>query len=103
MSKRSRKANFSNAETRVLLEEVGLEKTTLSSCFSNGVSNCKKRPIWAEFQVKVNTCCVAHRSVADFKEKWVALKRSMKDRLKDQKVMGGGQPLPTVDFENVIY
>ena len=34
--------NFSNAETRVLLKEVGLEKTTLSSCFSNEVSNSKK-------------------------------------------------------------
>ena len=101
-NKRSRKANFSNAETRVLLEEVGLEKTTISSCFSNEVSNSKKRAIWAEIQVKVNSCGVAHRSVADLKEKWGALKRSVKDRSKDQKVTGGGRPLPTVDFEDVI-
>ena len=82
-NKSSRKVNFSNAETRVLLEDVGLEKTTLSNCFSNEVSNSKKRAIWAEIQVKVNSCAVAHRSVADLKEKWGALKRSVKDRSKD--------------------
>ena len=83
-NKRSRKAKFGNPETReILLEEVGLEKTMLSSCFSNEVSNSKKRAIWAEIQVKVNSCGVAHCSVADLKEKWGALKTSVKDQSKD--------------------
>ena len=56
------------------------------------------RRIWAEIKVKVNSCDVAHHSVVDLKEKWEALKRSMKDRLKDQKVTGGGRPVPSVDF-----
>ena len=77
-NKRCRKANVSTAETRVLLEEVGLEKASLSSCFSNEVSNSKKRAIWADIQVKVNSYGVAHRSVADLKEKWGALKRILR-------------------------
>ena len=106
--KRNRKANFSNAETRVLLEEVGLENTTISSCFSNEVSNSKKRAIWAEIQVKVNRalwcgapqCCRLEGEVGGGHSK--CFKRSVKDRSKDQQVTGGGRPLPTVDFEDVI-
>ena len=49
-NKRCRKANFSNAETRVLLEEVGIEKNMLSSCFSNEITNSMKRAVWAKIQ-----------------------------------------------------
>ena len=46
---RCRKANFSNTETRLLLEEVGIEKNTLLSCFSNEITNSKKRSYGRRF------------------------------------------------------
>ena len=42
------------------------------------------------------------RSVAELKEKWGALKRGFKDRVCDQKVTGGGRPLPAATYEDLV-
>ena len=53
-------------------------------------------------QNRVNACGVAYRTVDELKEKWGGLKRGVKDRIRDQKVTGGGKPLPPPDFEEVV-
>ena len=100
--KRARKANFSSLETSVLLEEYAAEKDLLQCSFSTEVTNKKKRAAWEVIQNRVNACGVAYRTVEELKEKWGGLKRGVKDRIRDQKVTGGGKPLPTADFEEVV-
>ena len=58
-AKRVLKANFSNVETHILLEEITMERELLMSGFKNDVTNRKKRAAWDRILVRVNSSGVA--------------------------------------------
>ena len=102
-AKRPLKANFSTEETRILLEEVAIdfEREVLTLSFCNDVTDKKMRAAWNRIAVQVNVCGIALRSVVELK-KWGSLKRRVKDRVRDQKMTGGGRPLPAATYEDLV-
>ena len=79
-----------------------MEREVLTSSFCNDVTNKKKRAAWDRIRVQVNACGIALRSIVELKEKWGSLKRGVKDRVRDQKVTGGGRPLPAASYEDLV-
>ena len=67
-----------------------------------GLTYRKHAAIWEVVQNRVNACGVAYRTVDELKEKLVALKMVIKDQIRDQKITGGGKPIPMPDYENVV-
>ena len=51
--KRLRKANYTNLEIKILLEEVALEKDVINSSLSNKITNKAKNAIWESIARKV--------------------------------------------------
>ena len=60
--KRPRKANFTDTEVRVLLEEINLENQILFMANTQAVTNKVKADAWIKITDKISTCGVPVRS-----------------------------------------
>ena len=58
-TKRTRKANFSDSEVRVLLEEMQLEYVTIVSSLGTTINRDTKNQSWQRLTETVNACGVA--------------------------------------------
>ena len=67
--KRSKKPNFSDSETTVLLEEIAFEYTILISKFQTSVTIAKKQKIWSAVCAAVNAVGAHGRTVQQIKKK----------------------------------
>ena len=93
-------------QNRVNACGVAYRKRAAWEVVQNRVNTCgvayRKRAAWEVVQNRVNACGVAYRTVDELKEKLVALKMAIKDQIRDQKITGGGKPIPMPDYENVV-
>ena len=69
-NKRPKKPKCTDAENTVLLEEIALEKTLLTSYFQNGVILMKKELMRQKIADKVNAVGGHGRKVAQIKKRW---------------------------------
>ena len=95
--KRDRKKNFSTDEIRILREEFETHQETLTSKFSNTVTNEKKKNIWKNVTEKINSLGIEFRNVDEVKIKWKNLcsnAKQMYNELKRERVKTGGGPAP---------
>ena len=69
--KRQRKPNYSDAEVRLLPEEIMLEKAVLFSSFNTKITAKLKSDIWNRIASAVNACGVAKRTKGEVKDKWL--------------------------------
>lgn len=99
-SPKRRKANFNEAETEVLIEQVLKHEQVLFAAGPGRASPGQKRKVWELIRHKVNPVAACPREVEDLKKRWRDLKR--RDRSKLCRVTqgpgggggGGGGPLP---------
>ena len=101
-SKKSKKPNFSDRETEVLLEEVALQYGLLVSQLQNAVTVKKKREIWNKISECVNAVGGNNRDVMSCKKRWKDLKSAYLRKPKLDAGTGGGKPAPAVPFEDMI-
>ena len=80
--KRPRKANFTDTEVRVLLEEINLEHHILFMANTQAVTNKVKTDAWRKITDKISACGVAVRSPQEVKDKWRALKGAVLNKKK---------------------
>ena len=76
--KRRRSADYSDIETKVLIENYVQNYDVLSSKFTTTVTNKAKKEIYEEITAKVNAVGTERRTVEAIKDKWQALKRNIK-------------------------
>ncbi|PVD35544.1 hypothetical protein C0Q70_02507 [Pomacea canaliculata] len=102
-SKKQRKANWTNKEIWILLEEVRLEKEYLMSSLTNEITNKKKSAIWQRIADKIAASCgVEHRSLVSVREKWGTLKSEAQRRRDKRKATGGGA-VKECEYDNTIF
>ena len=68
--KKKRKANFSSAETTLLVDLVEKNLATLRGKFSSTVTNIKKQKIWEDITTQVNSLGYEKRTAVEVREKW---------------------------------
>ena len=94
-AKRNRKANFTAAESAVILEEAEKHLNIIKSKFSNVITNRKKNEVWESIRQKVNALGVCVRTVQEVKDKWRGMVSSAKKEHskigKEKKMTGGGR------------
>lgn len=92
-SPKRRKANFNEAETEVLVEQVLKHEQVLFAAGPGRASPGQKRKVWELIRHKVNPVAACPREVEDLKKRWRDLKR--RDRSKLCRVtQGPGGPGP---------
>ncbi|XP_025889191.1 t-SNARE domain-containing protein 1-like [Nothoprocta perdicaria] len=92
-SPKRRKANFNEAETEVLIEQVLKHERLLFAAGPGRASPGQKRRVWELIRHKVNPVAACPRDVEDLKKRWRDLKR--RDRSKLCRLsQGGGAPGP---------
>ncbi|XP_060118125.1 myb-related transcription factor, partner of profilin-like [Heteronotia binoei] len=92
-SPKRRKANFNEAETEVLIEQVLKHEQVLFAAGPGRASPGQKRKVWELIRHKVNPVAACPREVEDLKKRWRDLKR--RDRSKLCRItQGPGGPLP---------
>ncbi|XP_041364095.1 uncharacterized protein LOC121379516 [Gigantopelta aegis] len=101
-AKRHRKANFTDTEIRVLLEEISVDHKTLFMANNQTVTNRLKGDIWKRITAKISACGVAERTPQEAKEKWRSLKGAVLNKQKRQTKTGGGPPDKPVPYEDII-
>jgi len=101
--KRERKPNFSDIEMRYLLEGVQNEKEVIQSKLQSSVTVKMKKDAWSRITESVNARSIGVvRTEEDCKKKWKDLKSaSLKDKV-EQKRTGGGGPVKTCPYGDVI-
>ncbi|XP_027314395.3 uncharacterized protein [Anas platyrhynchos] len=93
-SPKRRKANFNEAETEVLIEQVLKHEQLLFAAGPGRASPGQKRKVWELIRHKVNPVAACPRDVEDLKKRWRDLKR--RDRSKLCRLSQGcGPPGPT--------
>ncbi|XP_029454553.1 t-SNARE domain-containing protein 1-like isoform X2 [Rhinatrema bivittatum] len=94
-SPKRRKANFNEAETQVLIEQVLKHEHILFAAGSHRASPGQKRRIWEYIMKKVNPVAACPREVEDLKKRWRDLKRRDRNKVcRISEVYGGVMPLP---------
>ncbi|XP_059705543.1 uncharacterized protein LOC132329010 [Haemorhous mexicanus] len=92
-SPKRRKANFNEAETEVLIEQVLKHEQLLFAAGPGRASAGQKRKVWELIRHKVNPVAACPRDVEDLKKRWRDLKR--RDRSKLCRLSQGcGPPAP---------
>ena len=69
-----KKAQFSNSEVEMLLNEVDHRKSILFGSLSTGVTNKKEQLSWQFVAAAVNEVSSTPRSVSEVKNKWSDIK-----------------------------
>ena len=100
--KRPRKANFTDTEVRVLLEEINLEHHMLFMANTQAVTNKVKTDAWRKITDKISACGVAVRSPQEVKDKWRALKGAVLNKQRQQGKTGGGPEEKPLPYEDLI-
>ena len=100
--KRPRKANFTDTEVRVLLEEINLEHHVLFMANTQAVTNKVKADAWRKITDKISACGVAVRSPQEVKDKWRALKGAVLNKQRQQGKTGGGTEEKPLSYEDLI-
>ena len=100
--KRPRKANFTDTEVRVLLEEINLEHHILFMANTQAVTNKVKTDAWRKITDKISACGVAVRSPQEVKDKWRALKGAVLNKQRQQGKTGGGPEEKPLPYEDLI-
>ncbi|MGH0183270.1 UNVERIFIED_CONTAM: hypothetical protein FKN15_011424 [Acipenser sinensis] len=77
----TRKPNFTESETRVLVEEILRNRHTLFSPDSWRPPPQERQRCWGEIREAVNAVSEVSREVKELKRRWQILKKKMKDRL----------------------
>ena len=72
--KRERKTNFNDDELSCLLEEDAQHASVLQCKLSNNVTNLRKKQMWDEIAMKVNSRGNERRTVAELKKKSAEMK-----------------------------
>lgn len=91
-SPKRRKANFNEAETEVLIEQVLKHEQVLFAAGPGRASPGQKRRVWELIRHKVNPVAACPREVEDLKKRWRDLKR--RDRSKLCRASHGPAPHP---------
>jgi len=92
--KRERKPNFSDTETRFLLEGVMSEKDIIHSKLQSTVTLRMKKEAWAKIAAGVNSrSSSVVRTEDDCKKKWKDMKSAMLKEKVEKKRTGGGGPI----------
>ena len=68
--KKKRKANFTAAETTLLVDLVEKNLPTLRGKFSSTVTNIRKQKIWQDITSQLNSLGYEKRTAVEFREKW---------------------------------
>ena len=100
--KRPRKANFTDTEVRVLLEEINLEHHVLFMANTQAVTNKVKTDAWRKITDTISACGVAVRSPQEVKDKWRALKGVVLNKQRQQGKTGGGPEEKPLPYEDLI-
>ncbi|XP_050191466.1 myb-related transcription factor, partner of profilin-like [Myiozetetes cayanensis] len=80
-SPKRRKANFNEAETEVLIEQVLKHEQLLFAAGPGRASPGQKRKVWELIRHKVNPVAACPRDVEDLKKRWRDLKRRDRSKL----------------------
>ncbi|XP_062432235.1 uncharacterized protein LOC134140699 [Rhea pennata] len=80
-SPKRRKANFNEAETEVLIEQVLKHEQLLFAAGPGRASPGQKRRVWELIRHKVNPVAACPRDVEDLKKRWRDLKRRDRSKL----------------------
>ncbi|XP_043930146.1 myb-related transcription factor, partner of profilin-like [Protopterus annectens] len=80
-SPKRRKANFNEAETEMLVEEVLKHEGVLFGTGPTRISPGQKRKIWESIMRKINVVAACPRDVEDLKKRWRDLKRRDRERV----------------------
>ncbi|XP_026565263.1 myb-related transcription factor, partner of profilin-like isoform X2 [Pseudonaja textilis] len=80
-SPKRRKANFNEAETEVLIEQVLKHEQVLFAAGPGRASPGQKRKVWELIRHKVNPVAACPREVEDLKKRWRDLKRRDRSKL----------------------
>ncbi|XP_066494106.1 myb-related transcription factor, partner of profilin-like [Tiliqua scincoides] len=80
-SPKRRKANFNEAETEVLVEQVLRHEQVLFAAGPGRASPGQKRRVWELIRHKVNPVAACPRDVEDLKKRWRDLKRRDRSKL----------------------
>ena len=95
MSKR--KANFTDAEKELLIQEVNKKHTSLFGKFSNKLSKCRKQSLWEEVAEKMSQFSGIRRDVGEIKTKWSNMRQEAKsckaNYIRELRKTGGGEHL----------
>ncbi|NXN95471.1 TSNA1 protein, partial [Rhinopomastus cyanomelas] len=92
-SPKRRKANFNEAETEVLIEQVLKHEQLLFAAGPGRASPGQKRKVWELIRHKVNPVAACPRDVEDLKKRWRDLKRRDRNKL-CRLSRGCGRPSP---------
>ncbi|XP_020649445.3 uncharacterized protein LOC110079039 [Pogona vitticeps] len=92
-SPKRRKANFNEAETEVLIEQVLKHEQVLFAAGPGRASPGQKRKVWELIRHKVNPVAACPREVEDLKKRWRDLKRRDRSKL-CRLTQGPGGPFP---------
>ena len=96
MSKRQRRANYSQEENLFLADKYEEYKDIVDAKHKDANTNKKKKAVWEAIFSQHKARFEVERSLDDLKSRLSKLKSEAKDRLlsakKDKKVTGGGKP-----------
>nr|XP_056707518.1 myb-related transcription factor, partner of profilin-like [Euleptes europaea] len=93
-SPKRRKANFNEAETEVLIEQVLRHEQVLFAAGPGRASPGQKRRVWELIRHRVNPVAACPRDVEDLKKRWRDLKRRDRSKLCRVTQAGPAAPLP---------
>ena len=102
LRKRPRKANFSDSEVRVMLEEINIDHRVLFMANTQSVTNKVKARTWQKITEKASACSVAVRSPQEVKDKWRSLKGAVLNKQRQRSKTGGGPEEKTLPYEEMI-
>ena len=100
--KRVRAPDYTDKEIHVIRSSFVKHNTTLSAKHSNDTTQRVKDKIYQSIRLEVNAVGVAERSLQSIKDKWQALKKSVKEKFtnsvrvqrKERGKTGGGELKP---------
>lgn len=103
----SRKANWTESEISLLVEQVEQKKEVLKGKFSPSLSATDKSEAWAVITDSINAIGGCGRTLKEVKKKWQDIQSAAKTRevgrLKTQRLTGGGPPPSEIkDWEKKI-
>ena len=101
-AKKVKKANWSEQETSIVVDEVKIHYTILVSKLQNTVTLARKRQIWQSIADRVNSVGGNSRDVDACKKRWKDLKSAYVNKKTDAARTGGGKPPSSVPFEDDI-
>ena len=106
--RKQRKANFTDEELVILLNEIARDKMTVMSRLQNSVTHRQKKEVWRRISETVNVCGVAYRTIDELKKKWKDMKSCALHNLRNHAKGGGGPqppgkpPLPAPHFGDLV-